>query len=221
MSSIGCYKCAIGYVIKQACGFDHCNCIARGEPFCEECLGELRSDFAYAFELAEAPYQKLAEARARSFGLVGQTRENCVWFTQDINKAAAELFSQAQLDPVCFDAALWFVSDRVRNGEIVPEVLREWASKAILGHAKRPKAKGKYAGATYTRDRLIYLLIRELIDDLKLNATSGDRDEGKSACHAVAEAFQVLRLQPDSYESIRRIWLNRHKLSAFSSPMRV
>ena len=61
-----CYRCAVGYVINTMGGVDHCECIAQGKPFCEKCGGRLHADFEEAFARADAPYNRLAKARAQS-----------------------------------------------------------------------------------------------------------------------------------------------------------
>ena len=220
-SHLGCYSCAIDYVIAQVHGFGGCICIAEGKSFSKKCGAGTRADFEEAFRRAEAPYLDLAKARAHSRGIVGAPDGRSIWAKQDLDRAAEILNAEAARDSVSFDAALWFVSERVRQGQVVPEVLRQWASDAIIGRVEKPKAKGKYPGATLTRDRLIFLLLHDLVKDLKLKATSANPVDGKSACNAVAEAFQMMGLQPDSYETIRRIWDNRRNLNQFCFPENV
>ncbi len=215
----GCYRCAVGYVINTMGGVDHCECIAQGNPFCEKCGGRLHSDFEEAFARAAAPYDRLAKARAQSKGMVGQDRASGVtWFSQDKELAAADLIADVDDDPVSFDAALWFVAEQVRLGQVVPEPLREWGYKAIRGTIKRPAGQGKYIGATFWRDRLIVELLEDLVKEQKLRPTSADADKGLSACHAVAQAFQLLKLKPNSYQSIRRIWSRRKNLLSYKFP---
>ena len=98
-----------------------------------------------AFERAAAPYNLLARDRAQSKGMRGRTiGPMTVWYHQDNDLAAAELFADADRDHVCFDAALWFVAEQMRLGLVVPEALREWGYGAILGTIERPSGKGKW-----------------------------------------------------------------------------
>lgn len=100
----------------------------------------------------------------------------------------------------------------------MPAALRDWVSDVLIGKIKKPKSSGKIAGATRARDKLILNLLDMLVDDVGMNPTSNDREHGTSACHAIAEAFSLLRLQPDSYDSILKIWGRRKKLRGITVP---
>ena len=45
-----------------------------------------------------------------------------------------------------------------------------------------------------------------LVDALKLHSTGGDREHCQSKCHVAAQASNLLRLRPDSQETILNIW---------------
>ncbi|MFD0860114.1 hypothetical protein [Roseovarius aquimarinus] len=142
-------------------------------------------------------------------------------FAHDVEKAAIELASEIASEPLSFDAAILLVSKQIRLNRPIPDVLREWAADALEGRIKRPKGRGKHQGATKFRDRLIARLIRDVVDMTNLAASSNAREDGSSACNAVAEGFRLLRLQPDSYESMIKIWRRRHDLLEVSFPERV
>jgi len=153
-----------------------------------------------------------------SGALTGSNEGHFVQFAQDVEKAAIELASEVLLDPISFDAALHLVAKQIRLGHPIPDVLREWAADTIVGIIKRPKQKGKYTGATLCRDRLIVKLISDIVQTTNLKPTSSKRERGRSACNAVAEGLSLLRLQPDSHESIVKIWGRRKKISMIAFP---
>ncbi|WP_138935310.1 hypothetical protein [Roseovarius arcticus] len=158
---------------------------------------------------------------ALSESLTARNEVHFAHYAPDVEKAAIELNSEAQTDPISFDAARHLVAKQIRLGHPIPEALREWAADTIVGSNKRPKQKGKYRGATLRRDRLIAGLIGDIADMTNLKPTAGKRGEGTSACNAVAEGFSLLRLQPDSYESMLKIWRRRKELSEFNFHERV
>ena len=145
------------------------------------------------------------------------TRGLSIWWEQDVEKAAAEIAPQVLIDPISFDAAGLIVSDEINRTGMVPSALRSWAAGVITGEIKRPIVKGKIPGATEARDKLICRLLFELVHTLGLKPTSSNRAKGRSACHAVAEAFALLGLEPKSYQAIVKIWENRDNLKGFST----
>ena len=81
----------------------------------------------------------------------------------------------------------------------------------MTGRIKRPPQNGKYPPALIDRDREVVFLIRDVVQIYGLHSTPSDEVGGHSACHAVAQGVRLLRLQPDSYPAIKRIWLGRAK----------
>jgi hypothetical protein len=140
-----------------------------------------------------------------------------VAYRHDPNAAAQELSGAIEHDPIGFDAARLLVEVAIREGRAVPEPLRSWAADVVAGKVRRPNARGKIAGATYARDKMICCLIQEILEALSLKPTSANRSEGKSACHAVAEAFALVGLNPDSYEAVVKIWLQTESPLGFDS----
>jgi len=103
------------------------------------------------------------------------------------------------------------MAECVRSDVDIPDAIREWAFFAITGQIERPKLKGKYPPAHAWRDREIVGLVRDVRRIFWLKATAAGDEGGQSACAAVATALGRMRLQPDSYPTIRRIWRRRHK----------
>jgi hypothetical protein len=199
-------------------------------------------DWLSAFGRCDSPYQEWARRRAEKKGMRAQQviemtengdvditadfiagkRKNkdkgfIVFLKQDLEAAAFELSLEVNDDPISFDAAKYLVSAQIREGRVVPAALQEWCSGMILGEITRSKLKGKPIGATVARDKMIYWLINELLHALDLKPTSADRDEGKSACHAVATGFSLLGLNPRSYQATLEIWQNRDLLKIVDS----
>lgn len=197
----------------------------------------MHSDWVSAFDRCKAPYREWANRRAQKQGLIiverfgfnhdgeevstdGPPDSHQGWgviLRQDIDKAAEEISSSARVDPISFDAACLIVARQIKNTGVVPGALRDWTVDVLTGALSRPTAKGKIANATAARDKLIYRLIQDVILTLRLHPTSSNRDDGKSACHAVAKGFALLGLEPCSYQAMVKIWEKRENLSSFSS----
>ncbi|WP_210526615.1 hypothetical protein [Rubellimicrobium arenae] len=164
------------------------------------------------FGKATPPYRSLTSLYAGIAGSRGDSIEHAIIMdTKDRERAAANLLQSAEHDPLAHDALLRIVADCAKYGRLVPEQMREWAFLALTGQLERPKQKGKYPFATIDRDRAISTLISEVVQWRGLKATSADEERGTSACHAVAEGLGLLRLQPDSYSAVKRVWTQRRR----------
>jgi len=148
----------------------------------------------------------------------GTDKGHLAQYAQDVEKAAVELASEVRMDPISFDAALQLAAKQVRLGHPIPVALREWVADILAGSTERPKQNGKHPGSTLCRDQLIAKLIKDIAKLANLKPTSGKRERGESACNAVADGFRLLRLQPDSYESMIKIWRRRKYLSTITFP---
>lgn len=150
------------------------------------------------------------EGSADEYGMI-------VFFEQDTEKAASELAGQAVKDPVSYDAALYLAAKVIRERGKVPTALSKFVSDHLIGVASRPTPNGRYPNACLVRDILIIQLINDVMQVTGLKATSGQRSFGRSACNAVAEGIGILKLQPDNYETIIKIWGKRKKLPVWST----
>lgn len=238
-----CYNCAVELVIRELGWNPDCKCLGGGRSFCKKECGPIFKNWAIAFAMSKASHSELALQRLNSRGmtlqrslltidgeeldvtnevvseaLIGSSEGHFVEFAHDVENAANELASEVQIDPISFDAGLHLVARQIRLGRPIPGALREWAADTIIGNTERPKQKGKYPNSTLWRDRLIVNLIKDIVDMTNLKPTSGERERGRSACNAVADGLSHLRLQPDSYESMIKIWRRRKKLSLISVP---
>jgi len=120
------------------------------------------------------------------------------------------LLASSRTDPLAYDAAVYFLADCLRHGTNAPKVLREWGFLALTGEISRPRMKGKYPPALFWRDREIVNIIKEVVYRFRLDATSSKEDFGSSACNAVSEGLRLMKLQPDSYTAIKRVWQKRN-----------
>ncbi len=197
----------------------------------------MHPDWLSAFERSKAPYSEWAKRRAAKQGLLVVERfeliDDCeeisadgppsrvrgygVILRQETEKAAEDISPSARVDPISFDAAGLIVAKQINKTGVVPAALRDWTVDVVTGALSRPTAKGKISGATVARDKLIYRLILDVVNTLNLHPTSSNRDEGKSACHAVAKGFALLGLEPSSYQAMVKIWENRDDLKFFST----
>lgn len=236
-----CYKCAVATVVA-ALGYDvNCQCLLQGKKRCNspQC-GSLSIQWRRALEQAANPHDtavsdalKNALMRLKTIliehpdgnttshsgdeldNLHIPTGSDVAYFSgPDVQGAADELVGQVQTDPVFHDAAKRLIAEELRNGRNPPIVLRDWVADLLEGKISRPKGKRKPSGATRERDRMIGDLVTMLVKKSKLHATSGKREQGISACNAVAQAFQHLGLAGVGYETVVKAWQRRSKLHA-------
>lgn len=164
------------------------------------------------FQATLPPYRGLARLYAGYAGSrTVQLEEGMIGYARNKDQAALRLLASARTDPLAFDAALYLVADCVRYGFEIPKPIRGWAFYAITGQIERPRQKGKYPAALIERDAAIVGLVKDVIRLVGLHATGSGDSGGESACAAVAEGLRLLRLQPDSYTAIKRIWLSRNR----------
>lgn len=213
-----CFRCAIDFVVCRFGGDPNCECRKSAGPFCIPC--EVRADrwndysesALPAFQAANPPYWELARLYAGYAGSeIVARKEGIMTIGRNLEQGALRLLASARTDPLAFDAALFMVAECVRHDLKVPKPLREWAFYAMTGRIERPKMNGKYPPALNWRNKVIVGLVEDVMQICKIHATSSDEEGGESACKAVAEGLRLLRLQPDSYSAIRRIWRSRDK----------
>lgn len=239
----GCFECAVGLVIAEL-GFPlHCNCFSDARrPSCKNKCNRMHLDWRSAFDRCSPPYTEWARRRLSQYGQVvaraspikngveqdvtelvrggqeiGTDESFFVSTRRDLETAAKRLADEVNSDPVSFEAGKQLIATCIRERVEIPESLRDWAVGMVLGVNARPIAKGKVKGATLARDKLIYRLVQDVVKFAVLLPTAGDRTDGRSACHAVAEGFRLLGLQPQSYETIVKIQQNPKAYGEFFS----
>jgi hypothetical protein len=119
----------------------------------------------------------------------------------------SELIGKADTDPLAFDVACSIVGRAVRQKTDLPEDVASFAADIITGERRKPKRRGKNAGAYMFRDQAIVEFV-ELAMSYGFLATRNDAsDHENSACDIVAEALKARGLSPKSYKQIKEIWL--------------
>lgn len=233
----GCFRCAVGFAIASLGFAVDCACFSSNVKPCANRCGRMFQNWESAFKRCEAPYHEWSMRHKGRKGLVvdrmfidglesspeaghdlmdlSRTHSFMVMTKQDPDLAALELSAEVNDDPISYNAAKYLVASLIQQGNPVPEPLREWCAGVLMGTVTRPKTKGKHAGATVARDKMIYSLINDLTKATGLKPTSSDRHNGQSACHAVALAFSLVGLNPRSYEAMLKIWENRQELGVF------
>jgi hypothetical protein len=211
-SKTDCFDCAVDMVIMEMGWSIYCTCIQTRSEHCGNC--SLFRQFQQAFSMAETPYGELARARLETTGRVYSVDLLGVfWGRQDPDRAVDILLSEVDSDPISHKAALLLFRDLTKRNRAVPKPLQLFVSDFICDVRPAPKLRGKYPNAHKERDREIFRLIQQVVSQTGLKATSGNHDTGRSACHAVARALNVLSLLPHGYEAIRKIWFQRQDLS--------
>lgn len=216
----GCFRCAVDFVIISMGWNLSCDCLRYGKRSCGEC--QLHEEYRLGFAMADAPYSTLAMERMKTRGHVWDLSSSGGGVSRQVTpKAAESLLDEAKEDAISHFAALHLFQQLVSRQQPAPDRLLKFVGDVAIGNIQAPKLKGKYRGATKTRDKLIAQLIFEIVGNCGLKPTSSDEGNGQSACHAVARAFALLRLKPSSYRSILRIWKRRGELLTVDFPGRV
>ncbi len=213
----GCFRCAVDWVIDLLRLDPNCECRKQEGPFCVKCECNSIREGSFdtplkAFLAAIPPYKGFVRDLASLTGVTfSKQGDGVLLMGQDRDFGAAELLKHVGTDPLAYDAAIYMLAECIRYDVEVPRPLREWGYWALLGEVKRPKPQKKPSIVFFERNKEIVGFTEGVITATGLPATSSKAELGQSACNAVAEALRLLRLQPDSYTSIRRIWDARHK----------
>lgn len=199
------FRCAVHEVILMFGVDPNCDCRTTGKKFCGYCIAEAWYEEGIscptlAFQDAMPPYHDLAETLS----------VEAMSGFKDRDRGIEKILSAADTDPIAYDTALAIVAGCIMEGEPVPKAMREWAWSAVKGLLERPFLKSKIRYARERRDKTIVQMVELAAWKFRLKPTAAGDEGGESACAAVAEALRILRLQPDSYSSIRRIWINRN-----------
>lgn len=121
----------------------------------------------------------------------------------------AYLVGWASLDPEGWDALRLGVASALERGDTIPPEARRWLVHYLRGETERPKASAGRHGARGLHIAIVFVVIR--LVDCGMNATRNDASPAVSACDAVADALEQLRLSPTTFEAVKKIWLARSK----------
>ena len=131
-------------------------------------------------------------------------------FTGEYTEAVDWLIEHSA-SPIVFDALRDIAASMAQSGLAYEGGLRKWVAGYIQGRITRPSHGGHVKAKTLYRDLLIVGAIYELTE-LGLKATRNDESPSDSACDVVAEACKRIGIEPRSFTSIKRIWLNRERV---------
>ena len=119
------------------------------------------------------------------------------------------LLEQSQTNADAFDALSIHAANYVENGGNIPLEVRQFIVRHLRGDLQRPKAVGAPPQGTLL-DELIYPVIVDLVAAHNLKPTHSEfKATGTSACAVVAQAMANLRLLPQGYSTIKRIYFSQ------------
>ena len=119
------------------------------------------------------------------------------------------LLEQSQTNADAFDVLSIHAANYVENGGNIPLEVRQFIVRQLRGDLQRPKTVGAPPQGTLL-DELIYPVIVDLIEAHNLKPThSESKATGTSACAVVAQAMANLRLLPQGYSTIKRIYFSQ------------
>jgi hypothetical protein len=121
----------------------------------------------------------------------------------------AELIDTAGTDPIRFEALRLHGANLIDDGTWPVPALRGFIV-AVLRDAVRAPVKPGRSPEIRARNILIAAVIQDVVDEYGLTPMRNEGPSaGQSACDAVAEAMRSMRLRPNSYDRIRKLWLAR------------
>jgi hypothetical protein len=119
------------------------------------------------------------------------------------------LCEYAYEDPLIFDQMKAVAGMLLVVEKPLPEALRDFASRVLLGQLERPAQKGPYTEKSLLKEAIIGQAVQKLCD-AGIPASRNDVSEHEdSACDIVAEALGQLGLTPSSYSSVKKAWLGQ------------
>jgi enoyl-CoA hydratase/carnithine racemase len=117
----------------------------------------------------------------------------------------ARLLALAETDAGGFDALRLGVAYALEQGEELPPEVLQWLVRHLRGKAARPKARAGAKSVLWLHI-IIWNSVGNFVSD-GMKATRNDASEPTSACDAVADALVELGLEPATFHSVKRIWL--------------
>lgn len=125
-----------------------------------------------------------------------------------IDKAELEkVLRESGTDPVAFDAAVLLVQYAGEGNSALPAPLTEFALAVMRKERKRPKGRARYKNVG--RDFRVRMAVYVAHSEHGLDFTRNDATSRDSACDVVAKCLAKLRLKPDTYTAVAKIWQKR------------
>ncbi len=128
--------------------------------------------------------------------------ENLPW--EDNGQRLRDLLEDK--DRLSYEVLWALASAHIEIGKPFPPQLREWTVREM----RNPQPPDWPKEKIWLLNVEICLLICDLVD-AGMKATRGELSFRESACDAVSEALQQLRLRPASYSRVEDIWSSRAK----------
>ena len=127
-------------------------------------------------------------------------------FERDTEKIG-ELLKSASDSVGSFDAAIEWSTDILRSGVPVPAELACFAADVLEGKAQRPKRRGRTRNGHLYQEAIIYEAIKIAISHGLSETRNDGSSHRESACDVVADALKRLKLKPETYGAVKKIWL--------------
>lgn len=110
-----------------------------------------------------------------------------------------------------FHAIKHAVTCMIDNDEEVPAEVRTWVSGVLKGEIKCPPPRRGKPSKDWS-STVVWLTVKNLVD-IGMTATRNDTTAAISACDAVAEAMRNLGETPQTFERVKKIWLEFKKIA--------
>lgn len=112
-----------------------------------------------------------------------------------------------------WDAAKLVAMEFISKGHSLPESLRDWTVAVLAGDVKKPKTPKRFSrgwpGDLIQRDIQIHAVVVELLQEGMPHPMANETSGHHSACHAVADALNELKMGNGKYDTVRKIYQKR------------
>lgn len=161
----------------------------------------LRSEYTQQHELE--PISRAWEAGLRPEPLSRHVRPHLTMLD--------DLIVQTKTNPAYFDALSIVGANLLIDAKPIPYLMRDFMASILRGEAKRPHALNRNTSRRID-NFILCNAVEQLVDEFELTPTRNQvsGSVGTSACDIVADAMVALGRQPSRYDSIRKIWNQRH-----------
>ncbi|MCL7404462.1 hypothetical protein MWN63_00515 [Paradonghicola geojensis] len=109
-----------------------------------------------------------------------------------------------------FNAIKHAVACMIEYNEVLPPEVRTWVSGVLKGEIKCPPRRRGPSSKDWS-SVLIWVAVRNLVDRGMI-ATRNDATPAISACDAVADALCDLGQTPQTFDGVKKIWLEFSKI---------
>lgn len=125
----------------------------------------------------------------------------------------ATLVKLSQTQGLSWNAAKLVAMEFISKGHSLPESLRDWTVAVLAGDIKKPKTPKRFSrgwpGDLVQRDIEIHSIVVELLQAGMPHPMGNETSGRHSACHAVADALNELKMGNAKYDTVRKIYQKR------------